>query len=265
MSGPSLAAAGACAWPIDVGCCPGFGEHPEQVRTVAEAVAAQLLWVLSGRQFGVCDTTVRPVPRTQPGLAAYRRWERYLDPGLAGWVSFCGCPGIGPDTGCGCHRLQQVALPGRVHRVVEVRVDGQVVDPAVYRVDNWRWLVRVDGGRWPHRQDLAAGEGAPGSFAVTYERGSPVPVAGQWAAGQLACELAKACVGDKACRLPRRVASVVRQGVSTEFADPAQLARDGMTGIPEVDGWLAAVNPNRLPRDAVVWSPDLPAARRRTS
>lgn len=265
MNAPGAAVDAACTWPIDLTGCAGFDNHPAPVRAVAESVAAQLLWVLSGRQFGLCVTTVRPVPRTHPDVLAHRRWERYLEPHVGGWVSFCGCAGFGPDNGCGCQRLEQISLPGRVHRVIEVRVDGQQVDPGAYRVDNWRWLLRVDGGRWPHRQDLAAAPDAPGAFTVTYERGSPVPVAGRWAAGQLACELARAMTGDKACRLPRRVASVVRQGVSTEFADPAQLARDGMTGIPEVDGWLAAVNPHRLPHDSVVWSPDLPSTRRRTS
>lgn len=254
-----------CGWPVLLDFCTGWDGYPEPVRQLAETVAGQLLWMLSGRQFGLCDTTVRPVPRSQPGLADHRRWELYLSPESPGWVTFCGCPGLGPADGCSCAGLQQVSLPGRVHQVHQVRVDGQLVDPGAYRVDDRRWLVRVDGGRWPLRQDLGVGEQERGAFAVTYERGTPVPVAGQWAAGQLACELARAVVGDKACRLPRRVASVVRQGVTTDFVDPAQLARDGMTGVPEVDGWLAAVNPHRLPRDSVVWSPDTPSPRRRTS
>ncbi|OJF15429.1 hypothetical protein BG844_04740 [Couchioplanes caeruleus subsp. caeruleus] len=221
--------------------------------------------MLSGRQFGLCPTTVRPVPRGHPGVRVWRRWELYLSPELPGWTTFCGCPGLGPVVDCGCDRDVQVSLPGGVQQVLEVRVDGQTLPASAYRVDNRRWLVRTDGGRWPTRQELTAGDDQPGAFAVTYERGVPVPAAGRWAGGHLACEIAKAAVGDTKCRLPRRVSAIVRQGVHTEFVDPTKLARDGMTGIPEVDGWLAAVNPYGLPRDSVVWSADLPSPRRRTS
>ncbi|MEV4705496.1 hypothetical protein [Actinoplanes sp. NPDC049316] len=264
MTGP-LGPGGSCEWPVDVQQCTGWDEYPEPVRELAVEVAGQLLWMLSGRQFGVCSTTVRPVPRGHPGVRVWRRWELYLSPELPGWTTFCGCPGLGPAADCGCDQDVQVSLPGGVQRVLQVRIDGQVLDASVYRVDNRRWLVRTDGGRWPARQELTAGDDEPGAFVVTYERGVPVPAAGRWAGGQLACEIAKAAVGDTKCRLPRRVASIVRQGVHTEFVDPARLARDGMTGIPEVDGWLAAVNPYGLPRDSVVWSPDLPSPRRRTS
>jgi hypothetical protein len=51
------------------------------------------------------------------------------------------------------------------------------------------------------------------AWAVTYERGVPVPAGGQVAAGTYACEAAKAMTGDTTCRLPRRVQSLVRQGV----------------------------------------------------
>jgi hypothetical protein len=221
--------------------------------------------MLSGRRFGLYSTTVRPVRRGHPDLGRWRRWELYLSPELSGWTSFCGCPGVGPADGCTCISQVQVSLPGPVHDIVSVLVDGQLVPATGYRVDDRRWLVRADGGVWPARQNLAVADDAAGAFTITYMRGTLVPAAGRWAAGQLACELAKAMVGDKACRLPRRVASIVRQGVTTDFIDPTKLAENGMTGLPDVDGWLAAVNPSRLPRDSVVWSPDLVAARRRTS
>jgi hypothetical protein len=256
--------AGSCAWPVQVSTCTGWDTWPAAVRDLAQQVAGQLLWMLSGRQFGVCTTTVRPVRRGHPGLSGYRRWELYLSPQLSGWTTFCGCPGLGPG-GCDCAARTEISLPGPVQQILQVRVDGQPVAATAYRVDDRRWLVRTDGAGWPARPDLAAAEDQPGAFVVTYQRGTPVPAAGSWAAGQLACEIAKAAVGDKGCRLPRRVASIVRQGVQTDFVDPAKLAKDGLTGVPEVDGWLAAVNPYGLPRDSVVWSPDVPRPRRRTS
>ena len=248
-------------WPLDVGCYAGWTQLEEPVRVRATAIAVEVLWALSGRRFGLCPVTVRPC---HPGCVAFDDHAR----SGAGWwsssgsliVPGCGCAG----DSCSCTRLYEVALPGPVHDVSRVSIDGVVIDAASYLVYDHRWLVRVRDGVWPRCQDLRVADDAVGAFTVTYRRGVPVPAGGQWAAGQYTCEVAKACTGDATCRLPRRVASVVRQGVQTTFVDPAQLARDGMTGLPEVDAWLRAVNPYRLPRDTVVWSPDLPQQRRRT-
>jgi hypothetical protein len=248
-------------WPLDVGCCTDFGQLDSAVRTRATTIAVELLWALSGRRFGLYPLTVRP---TRPGCHGFDDPEHAR---LAWWlpsgsllVAACACSGAV----CGCRRLTEVGLPGPVHDITQVMVDGTVVDPASYAVFDHRWLVRLRDGVWPRCQDLSVPDDAVGAFTVTYRRGIPAPAGGQWAAGQYACEVAKACAGDTSCRLPRRVASVVRQGVQTTFVDPAQLARDGMTGLPEVDAWLRAVNPGRLPRDSVVWSPDLPRHRRWT-
>lgn len=127
-----------------------------------------------------------------------------------------------------------------------------------------RFLVRVDGECWPHHPNPAVpGTGTDG-FDVTYLRGIPVPAGGQLAAGQYACEYAKACTGQK-CRLPRRMTSLARQGVDVQFTDPTTLAGQGLTGLPEVDQWILEVNPDRLPRDSLVWSPDLHHGRTVTS
>lgn len=255
--------AGAGDWPLDTSGCPGWDQIDPPVRGLAASVASELLWILSGRRFGLTTLTVRPYRCGGGDGSEFWRLAPHL-PGLlyGRHVSWCGCP----RPGCSCSpRWCGVGLVGPVHDVNAVRVDGQVVPPAAYVVHDHRWLLRVDGRTWPGCQDLRAADDEPGAFAVTYRRGVPVPAGGRWVGGQLACELAKAALSDKECRLPRRVQSVVRQGVQRTFVDPAQLAKDGMTGRPEVDQWLGAVNPNRLPRDSVVWSPDLPAVRRRTA
>jgi hypothetical protein len=231
---------------------------------MAGSVATELLWMLSGRRYGLTELTVRPCWRVDDFDGDFWRLVPHLPLWPYGWAAapWCGCS----RPGCGCtRRPNEVGLAGPVHDVVQVRVDGQTVPPAGYQVYDHRWLLRVDGENWPERQDLTAADDRPGGFVVTYRRGVPVPAGGRYAAGQLACELAKAMVSDKDCRLPRRVQSVVRQGVQRTFIDPAELARDGLTGLPEVDQWLGAVNPHRLPRDSIVWSPDLTPARRRTA
>lgn len=255
---------GPCDWPLITAGCAGWADVDAEVKATATSVATEVLWALSGRRFGLCSLTVRPCRRSCPDGYDFWRLLPYLPTLPYGWlgVSWCGCSG----PGCSCSsRLCEVGLAGPVHGVTEVRVDGEVVPPAAYLVHDRRWLVRVDGDCWPECQDFTAADTEPGSFVVTYQRGIPVPVGGQLAAGQYACELAKAILADSTCRLPRRVQSVVRQGVQQTFLDPAQLAKDGMTGLPEVDQWLRVVNPNRLPRDSVVWSPDLAGGRRRTS
>ena len=58
----------------------------------------------------------------------------------------------------------------------------------------------------------------------------------------LMCELAKACYTDQACRLPQRVTSITREGVTLAMLDPFEMLDKGRTGLFEVDLWLEAVN-----------------------
>ncbi|RQX13403.1 hypothetical protein DDE19_26040 [Micromonospora ureilytica] len=261
MTQPQPVRTGPCEWPLNTAYCKGWEAIDEAARTAATDLATEILWALSGRRYGVCPATVRPCRRNDHD--AWLRLERWLPLSYGSLaVAFCGCVGhICSCSSSGC----ELSLPGPVHAVTRVLVEGAVVPAAAYAVYDRRWLVRVDGKCWPERQDLTVADDQPGAWSVTYERGVAVPAGGQIAAGHMACELAKAMVSDTTCRLPRRVQSLVRQGVQQTFVDPAQLAKDGMTGLPEVDQWLRVVNPHRLPRDSVVWSPDLDRGRRRTS
>jgi hypothetical protein len=237
-------------WPLDTSCCAGWADLPEQVRGYATGAAERLLWALSGRRLGLCEVVVRPCRRrcTDQVIAGSLWWR------LAGgwWLASCGCPA---GTRCGCDAAR-LALPGPVHQVSAVRVDGTELPETAYRVDAGRWLVRQDGHPWPHCQDLNTPADSVGTFEVRYQRGRPVRPDAAAAAGVYACEVAKACTGDRDCRLPQRVASIARQGIDVEFLDPTVLANKGLTGIPEVDSWLRAVNPDQLPTPARVWSPD---------
>jgi hypothetical protein len=126
--------------------------------------------------------------------------------------------------------------------VLRVEIDGVVLDPTAYRVDNGRLLVRQDGGRWPYCQDMSKPLGAQGTWAVTVRVGSPVPVGGQVAAGKLACELARAAAGDKGCELPQRWQTINRQGVTIAAGmDTFEDLDGGKTGIWLIDSWVASV------------------------
>jgi hypothetical protein len=67
----------ACAWELNTAYCKGWDQLDEAVRTAAEDLATEVLWALSGRRFGVCSSTVRPVRRGDG--EAWRRWESWLD------------------------------------------------------------------------------------------------------------------------------------------------------------------------------------------
>lgn len=252
-----------CDWPIDVGCCPEWDGAPEEDREFARRVAAELVWRLSGRRFGLCEVTLRPCrrscadPNPAAGAAGAAPFTPFIRDGQ--WYNArCGCV-----TDCSCTELCELALPAPVHDIVEITLDGDVVPAESYRVDNHRMLVRTDGDCWPLCQDLGAAVGEPGAFAVTYRWGVPVPPGGQYAAGVYACELLRACAGGP-CRLPRRVQQITRDGVSMAFVDPMDFLEQGLTGVPETDTWIRSVNPHRLVGPSRVYSPDYRPPRRTT-
>jgi hypothetical protein len=183
-------------------------------------------------------------------------WSPFIRDGS--WFN-CGCAGA-----CSCEPRCAVWLPGPVAGVVEVVVDGVVIDPSRYRVDNRTRLVGLDGQCWPDCQNMNLESPDEGTFQVTYLRGKPLPMAGQIAAGLLACEFLKACQG-QACGLPANISSLTRQGVQIEMVDPTDELNDGLTGIRQVDQFIRAVNPKNLLRRPRVLSPDLKQPAMRTS
>lgn len=224
-----------CNWPVDVceECCAEALEGlPDETREALEQAAASFLWAATGRRYGLCEVTLRPCRRDcLPGSGL-------PSPSRVGgqWVNLaCGsCPGQ-----CGCGAVSEVILDN-VAEVIDVTVDGEELDPfetvAVY--DNRR-VVRTDGGQWPACQDLSTVDG-PGTWSLTILQGLPVPPGGEFVAGLLLCELAKACRGDDSCALPRRVQTVTREGVTIGFQDQFESLGHLRTGIWEIDSWIEA-------------------------
>jgi hypothetical protein len=91
-------------------------------------------------------------------------------------------------------------------------------------------------------EDLSQSYDNP-AWEVTYLHGNPIPIGGTIAATRLAYELSLSFCGDSKCRLPYTVQSVARQGVSINFEAVAELLKQGLTGISEIDMWLLSVNP----------------------
>lgn len=245
---PTLPALPDLCWPVDEGCCK-LDDYALSVRNRAKVLAGQTMHMLTGRRVGGCAVTIRPCAAQWCDLNGYFWADSYYMP-----YNFSG---QWSNLRCGClnacyHGKVGVRLPGPVGRIDAVRVDGVVLDPAAYWLDG-NVLVRADGTDWPQSQNLNAAVTATGTFAVTYLNAYPVDALGAYAAGVLACEYAKACSGDKACRLPSAVTQVARAGI-TMTVTPGSFP-NGLTGIREVDAYIEAWNPNHLRSAPRVWTP----------
>jgi hypothetical protein len=243
-------------------CCTGVAATQDLAYPIL--VASDVLWRMSGRQFGgLCTQTVRP-------CSSYSDNGVYLGNyvGLGGWSEWGwpmwyagGCTCNRPRE-CGCSRVSEIQLGASpIAYVSQVLVDGAVLPATRYRVDDRRWLVRLndaDGTNpgWQCCQDMNLPTTAVDTFAVTFTAGEPPPPSGVMAATELACQIGLACAGASQCRLPQRLQSLTRQGVSASFFDPQDFLTENRTGLYLVDLFLQAVNPHRLQRRAAVVSPD---------
>lgn len=258
-----------CDWSMDDECAPCVSKIPD---TEAGAAlfqrcvnsAAEILYGLSGRQFGLCELVVRPC-REECGGGSGREllgfpWTPRLHEGQ--WTNVaCGKCSTGS---CSCSEICEVRLPGPIESITQVLLDGVALDPSEYQVNKRRTLVRLGGECWPTCQEMGLPSTEPGTWEVTYLRGKPVPAGGQAALAELACELCLACLGDKACALPKRVTSISRDGVSFAMLDPMTFINEGLTGLYAVDLWLRSVNPASQPRSGAILSPDMVQSRRTT-
>lgn len=252
-----------CEWPVDPACFDDDWETLDPtVKARATALAGSTLRRLTGYRVGGCPLTVRPCKKGCAGAwrPAYSvlagpyglSWYPINMGGV--WINSCGC-----TTDCACDTLCEVALPAPVGPVYEVNLDGDVVDPLDYRVDGSSLIWTGDGDcPWPTCQDMKAEPGDFDTFSITYLNSHPVDQLGAYACGVLAYEYAQACAGN-ACRLPTGVTSVARQGVTFEIT--TGLFPGGLTGIREVDSYIALWNPAAIRQAPSVWSPDVRQTR----
>jgi hypothetical protein len=291
---------GPCSWPLvycgDTGGgssvpgseptergCSHLASLDPAVAEIIEDAAVAYLWNWTGKQFGTCEITLRPCRQSCfDDWTTYRgtRWQGVQLPWYGGWggagpvnPALIGgqwynlpCGSCGDE--CSCGPVRQIDLPGPVSSVTEVVIDAVALPTSSYRVDNHRWLVRLDGEDWPLCQNMNADPATDlDTFAVTYLIGTSVPAGGQIAAGKLACEMAKAQCGGSGCQLPQRLQTITRQGVTMGILDSMEsLYAEGSTGIWMVDSWVASINgPARKRGPGRVASPDVRAPRRTTS
>lgn len=237
----------------DVADCCNLEVSSSVLFDAAAEQASDLLFEISGRLYaGECERTVRP--SCDSCWCGYQVLSRghIIGPWDFGYpLMLCDSCLLACDPSL-------VKLAGApVREVSEVKIDGDVLDPADYRVYNDRYLQRLDSLRWPMSQNLGLPDTEDHTFSVTYSFGADPPALGIAAAAQLGCEIYKECAGDT-CVLPKGTTRVTRQGITIDkLAFTAWTFRDGRwaTGLPLVDAFLSMGNPAGLLRRPVAWSP----------
>lgn len=215
------------------------------------ASASLILWGLSGRKYtgSVTVTETYDCPARSSGRAgSYALFTPDARVGVDS-VPACGCSG---------------AVAGQHPRL---RLRGTPVQE-VHSVSRGTTELPADTYTVVNRTTLQA----PGSgcldtcgLTVTYTYGTRPPTLGRRAAAELAVEFIKDWDPEQGdCRLPDRVSSVSRQGVSYTILDDQSYLNDLRTGLYSIDLFLRTTNPYKAVRRARVFSPDIPRVSRRT-
>lgn len=246
---PDMYTPGPCdTWEPIGSCLTSLNTEAAAFTGTALTAASEILWQLTAQRFGLCRVQLRPCRAAcvddQARSAGWWEFGSYPYPTwIAGTWFNLGCAGC--RNGCSCTELQETLLPGPIAALVEVKVDGTVLDPSAYEVHDYRKLVRVDGERWPLCNDFTRPLTETGTWAVTADYGEPVPMTGRIAVGELACEIARSLAGQE-CALPAGVQQITRQGVSMTFADYEGILNNGLVGLPHSDRFIKTWNPRKL-------------------
>lgn len=195
--------------------------------------ASYILWQLSGRKFSGVQTIT----------------EIYRQSSLLGGVGTpVSVPGGMTNMLCGgCGGSHTLWLRNRpVTQVIQVVSGTTELDPSSYILVDRNRLIPSSASVCWGSQDMT----------VTYAHGTDIPAAGRLAAIELANQISLALAGSDQCRLPDRVTSITRQGVSWTIIDPQDFLDQGRTGIYLVDLFIKTVNPSGARTRSRVFSPD---------
>lgn len=225
-------------------------------------LASEILYNLTGGVWpGECEETIRPVAKAW----CAGRVGLYPFVGVDGaWSTWSG-PGWNPspadqDWSHSSRWLSEIRLPSTpVVSITEVRLDGAVLLADRYRIANRRSLVMTPqpGDQWqgwPAFQDDHLDDTEPGTFSVKYKYGFGPPRAGAIMAARYGCQIALS--GTAECKLPERVQTISRQGVSMTVLDPLDFIQNGQVGLPIVDNWVGSVWARRKRRRSTVTALD---------
>lgn len=272
MTSPQTYTPGPCEtwpvrWPANCEYLQLEAATPE-ITGIAAQAASEILYYFTAQRFGLCTVALRPCRDScyDYGWPGWSSWWQYGS-GSYGyypqpawfngtWFNLtCGqC-----TTGCSCTVISETILPGPVKNVVSVTVDGVVLVNGVdYRVDDYRKLVRMNGV-WPLCNDLNAVSGT-GTWEVVAEYGEPVPMLGQLAMGELACNFLGFLLGED-CALPGGVTDITRQGISMTIAEQTTDLLNFFIKFPISYLFVKTYNPSGLQARAQAYDLDGPTYR----
>ena len=185
----------------------------------AEAVtsATDLMWALTGRQYGLYSEIVRPDLRGE----------------VSTWFDLRRFP---------------------VSSITSVKINGATLPTSAYWVQDGK-LLNLVVGTWPSTQKLYLADSEMDTFSVTMLWGVAPPRSVAAATRRLACELLTLTFGG-ASGLSDRIKSTVRQGISMDIVSADDLLENGRTGIYEIDLVLATFNREDTAALPAVMSPD---------
>lgn len=237
----------------------------EAITGVAIQAASEILYYLTAQRFGLCNVVLRPCRQSCFGSFPWSTWWQYGSYPQPYWWNgtwynlACGqCPG----DSCSCVAIEQTTIPGVVHSVAEVKLDGVILTPNVdYRVDDYRKLVRLGGELWPFCQNMNLEDTEPDTWSITVNFGEEVPALGKMAVGELGLEFVKYLLCDDSCALPQGVVDLSRQGVSMTIANIADLFKTGFIQLRICDLFIKTVNPHNLRARSRVFDLDGPQPR----
>jgi hypothetical protein len=180
-TGPELGPCNQWTTNDDIAACCNVTLESSDLSIFEEvnSAATRTLWELSGRRYaGQCDRTVRPCGANICGFQVLSRGHIIAPWSTSLWGSGLWDGYFWGGRPCGCMPLSRVHLSGYpVREIVTVKIDGIVVDPSTYRLDEWRWLTRLDGAKWPNCQRLDRDDTEDGTFSVRYTYGQNPPEA----------------------------------------------------------------------------------------
>jgi hypothetical protein len=219
--------------------------------------ASRMVFEATGRRYtGICEYTIFPCRQPSGCGEEYfydaNIWGDHLPmlpvqvgPGVYKNISLCQC-----DETCFCGAWNKLPLPfAPVREIIEIMIDGVVLDPSAYRIVENSYIVRTDSEPWPICQDRNLPAGSVGTWSVTALYGWELPPEGKTLVADYACQLAHRCLG-KPCQLPEEVKVISRQGVDYGFTNPMEYRKDLLTGYLPLDDWIIMIRGGRA-----LWRP----------
>lgn len=240
-------------------CCDGIDPVSaggvEADTLFSRQVASEFMFYRLAMQYpGTCTETIRPCFTCSPCSTDGPPWEAQI---YDGRIYNMRCEG---GNLCNCSDASSIELPDSpVTNIVEIKIDGVVLDPANYKLYN-DVLYRTDGLSWPYCNELFLDDSESGTWSVQYEFGYEPPALVKQATTALACHWQDMCGSSEscsACRIPRNAVSMSRANTTYQLLTPASMqAMTGelaYVGIPEVDYAIQTLNPHGYRRMARIY------------